>query len=317
MLIVSVVMPVYNQEKYVSAAVESILNQTFTDFELIVVDDGSTDGTGKILEQVTDARVRVVRGSHAGFLVALERAVRESRGRWVARMDSDDICHPQRLQRQLEFLQAHPECLFVGAAYGLVTPNERYLDTRIPFRWRYVEAEQITLGGRVFADPSVMFCKQTAFEVGLYDPAFENENPLWYKLLKVGKGAVLGETLYYARWLLGSHSRCSDLQRSDAARDVHVEIRKKYDPENAARLRQKPPIGQKMARLKAVARSINYYLLARDKRAARTLAWQAWKQSPADLYSNRLLIQSLLSIRAFRFWRKHKPAEYIPIEAPW
>src|SRR6185295_12041298 len=120
--LVSVVMPVYNQERYVQAAVDSVLRQSFTDFEFVIVDDGSTDGTREILGRLTDPRVRIVSSPHVGFLGVLERGVKESVAPWIARMDSDDLCHPDRLKRQMNFICAKKDCVFLSCIYGLVTP---------------------------------------------------------------------------------------------------------------------------------------------------------------------------------------------------
>src|SRR5688572_25505591 len=105
-------MPVHNQERYVADAISSILRQTYKDFEFIIVDDGSTDKTTEIIENFTDPRIRLVRTGHKGFIDALTVASEEAKGRWLARMDSEDICAPDRLQRQIDFLKKHPECVF-------------------------------------------------------------------------------------------------------------------------------------------------------------------------------------------------------------
>src|ERR1700752_10324 len=160
--LVSVVMPVYNQHRYVREAIDSVLAQTFKDFEFIAVDDGSTDDTAAVLASIKDPRFRYILAPHSGFIKALTRGYSESRGRWIARMDSDDICHPDRLRLQMEFLAAHPECAFVGTKYGTLSPNGYLAAARADFEWRYVEAAQITLGGRVFGDPTTVFDRTVA-----------------------------------------------------------------------------------------------------------------------------------------------------------
>jgi glycosyltransferase involved in cell wall biosynthesis len=113
---------------------DSILGQTFTDFEFIVIDDGSTDGSGEILEDYArrDDRIRILRQENAGVAAALNTGIAASLGRYVARMDSDDISLPERFALQVEYLDSHPECGLVGAfaelidedgeAYGVQTP---------------------------------------------------------------------------------------------------------------------------------------------------------------------------------------------------
>lgn len=113
--LVTVLMPVRNGAAHLPAALESILGQTFGDFELLVLDDGSTDATPEILRAVTDPRLRVVTNpQNLGLVPTLNRGLEVARGSLIARQDHDDISLPTRLQRQVEFLRAHPDCALVG-----------------------------------------------------------------------------------------------------------------------------------------------------------------------------------------------------------
>ena len=108
---ISVVMPVWNGAAYLRDAIESILGQTFTDFEFIILDDGSTDETPEILEQFVkrDSRIRVISLNHEGIVIALNRGVQEARAEWIARMDCDDIAHHDRLYLQFCAVNRDPE----------------------------------------------------------------------------------------------------------------------------------------------------------------------------------------------------------------
>lgn len=107
---VSVVMPVYNTEKYVREAIESILNQTFTDFELLIINDGSTDNSLSAIRSFTDSRIRVINlEENRGNRVAANIGLREAKGKYVVRMDSDDIAVPDRIEAQVKFMEEHPE----------------------------------------------------------------------------------------------------------------------------------------------------------------------------------------------------------------
>src|SRR4051794_4532921 len=108
---VSIVMPVYNGAAYVAEAVRSILGQTFEDFEFIIVDDGSTDRTPRILHEYErmDRRVRVISRPNTGIVGALNDGVAAAEAPLIARMDADDVSTPQRLHRQVEYLSEHPE----------------------------------------------------------------------------------------------------------------------------------------------------------------------------------------------------------------
>jgi len=121
--LVSVVMPVYNGERFIVEAVRSVLAQSFSDFELLVVDDGSTDRTPALLaaDQAADPRLLVHRQpSNKGFLAALEAGCARARGRYIARMDADDVSLPERLACQVAFLDAHPEVGVVGSAIQVI-----------------------------------------------------------------------------------------------------------------------------------------------------------------------------------------------------
>lgn len=115
---VSVLMSAYNSEKYIAAAIESILTQTFTDFEFVIINDGSTDRTPEIIAEYAarDKRIKFIDNRiNAGLIAALNQGLDFCRGEYIARMDSDDISLPTRFQIQTEYLDAHPECGVVGA----------------------------------------------------------------------------------------------------------------------------------------------------------------------------------------------------------
>jgi len=105
---VSVILPVYNGEAYLKEAIDSILAQTFTDFELLVINDGSSDGSERIITSYTDQRVKHVKNErNSGLVFSLNRGVKEARGTFIARMDADDIALPERLEKQVAFLQSN------------------------------------------------------------------------------------------------------------------------------------------------------------------------------------------------------------------
>ena len=113
---VSVILPVYNNERTIAAAVQSILNQTYTDFELIIVNDGSTDKTAEYLSSLNDPRVRIIGDqTNQGLPRRLNQAVAESRGVYIARMDADDVAFPERLAKQVEYLDSHRNVDLVAA----------------------------------------------------------------------------------------------------------------------------------------------------------------------------------------------------------
>lgn len=114
---VSVLMAAYNEEKHIRQAVESILCQTLTDFEFIIVDDGSTDSTAHILRSYADPRIRLLSQPNSGLVASLNRCLALATGRYLARMDANDLSYPGRLQAQVDFLEAHGDVGLLGASY--------------------------------------------------------------------------------------------------------------------------------------------------------------------------------------------------------
>jgi glycosyltransferase involved in cell wall biosynthesis len=112
---VSILMTVYNGMPYLPAAIESMLKQTFQDFEFIIVNDGSTDGTVAYLDSLADPRIHVVHRENGGTAAAANQGLQHCRGEYIARMDSDDISLPHRLATQVAFLDQHPRVGLVGA----------------------------------------------------------------------------------------------------------------------------------------------------------------------------------------------------------
>lgn len=196
---VSVIMPVYNGEKYLRSAVDSILRQTFRDFELMVVDDGSTDGTSGILTSIRDPRLKVLRQpSNMGVAAALNRAMFEARGEFVLRMDSDDLAVRNRLELQVRFLEAHPEVALCGGSvkrFGEVRGIVRYPGTRAG-----IQAQM--LFNPPFAHPAVAWRRSAFDELGL---CYEDEIPtaedydLWVRACRVLEAANMDPVLLHYR----------------------------------------------------------------------------------------------------------------------
>lgn len=182
--LVSVVMPVLNGRRYLSQAIESILGQTFSDFELVVVDDGSSDDSAEIVARVLDPRVRLLRhSSNMGVAAALNHGWEAACGSFIARMDSDDISHPTRLERQVTFLSEHPQIAAVGAwARGIDEfgkPMNFYLRPATSpgkLAWRQCP----------LVHPTVMLNRALLGPLR-YDPQVAAEDyDLWLRMLKAG-----------------------------------------------------------------------------------------------------------------------------------
>lgn len=121
-------MPVWNGANHIREAIDSILTQTERNFEFLIIDDGSTDDTVKIIEAYQDPRIRLIKQEHEGIVVALNRGVAESRAKWIARMDADDIAYPQRFEKQLARLSARPDAVLCHTQIRLFG-EQRYLSS--------------------------------------------------------------------------------------------------------------------------------------------------------------------------------------------
>lgn len=201
---VSVVMSAYNGERYLRAAVDSVLAQQGVDFEFIIVDDGSTDSTPAILAEVArlDPRVRVITQENAGLTRALIKGCSAARGRYIARQDCDDLSLPDRLRLQAEMLSADPRLSFVSSWAEVIGPgDERLLTFRRPGTAQ--AATDLLNHGRTGppGHGSVMFRRDAYERVGGYRAIFyyAQDGDLWLRLATIGQLNYVQRVLYQYR----------------------------------------------------------------------------------------------------------------------
>jgi len=192
-------MAVYNGERYLREAVESILAQTYPDFEVIIIDDGSSDASAGMLEEFArrDDRVRLVRQENIGLTRTLNKAIELSGGELLARMDADDIAMPDRLRRQVEFMQQHPRVVLLGGAYELIDGRGRLL-TRITPPLDDQPLQELALAGRTpICHPLAMMRRDAVLKTGGYDESLKvaQDLDLWLRLGEVGELACLPDVL--------------------------------------------------------------------------------------------------------------------------
>jgi glycosyltransferase involved in cell wall biosynthesis len=196
---VSVLLPVWNGEPFLVAAVESILRQTLSTFELIVIDDGSTDGSAAIAEEFArvDDRVRVIRRPHDGLSAALNSGIAAARGEYIARMDADDISVPQRLEKQVAFLDAHPACVAAGAWIEVVDEAGLPLGLTTHGETHGEISAALLRGISPLAHPTVVMRRDVLRGAGGYDARLypSEDFDLWFRLAANGELANLGEVL--------------------------------------------------------------------------------------------------------------------------
>jgi len=200
--LISVIFSVYNGAPYLKEAIESILNQTFTDFEFIIVDDGSTDETPKILDGFTDTRiVRLKNEKNLGLVRSLNKALSLAKGEFIARMDADDISLPERFAKQITYFKKHPQMGVLGTAISQVDKRGRFISVLVPPIHHELILWQMFFGCPIF-HPTVMMRRKALAAVGYYDVNFTHveDTELWSRLLlNRTKFANLPEALHIRR----------------------------------------------------------------------------------------------------------------------
>jgi glycosyltransferase involved in cell wall biosynthesis len=194
--IVSVVMSVYNAEETIDDAIKSILGQTLEDYELILIDDGSTDRTRQILEEYADkeSRIRVISHKNIGLTRSLNRGLQEAKGKYIARQDADDYSYPQRLAMQVELMENNPDIVLCGSncdnvySDGITSQwghkTEEVLKSSIPYK-------------TPFAHSTAIFKTDSARKLGGYDETFVTAQDMefWIRLSAQGRVVMLEQPL--------------------------------------------------------------------------------------------------------------------------
>lgn len=198
-------MPVHNCEKYVVEAIESVLNQTYGNFEFIIIDDGSNDNTSQIIKEYKkkDGRIRILRNEqNIGVVKSLNIGLRESIGEYIARIDADDIWLPEKLEKQITYLEKNNDLGMLATsklninADGTIREKDKYPETH-----SYKNIRNNILKRNIFCHSSVIFRKDVFKKVGYYDETFINSEDYeyWMRIIAATKVEMLEETLVYYR----------------------------------------------------------------------------------------------------------------------
>ena len=238
--LVSVVMPVYNAQRYLAAAVDSVLAQTYRDFELIAVDDGSPDQSLAMLRDYAsrDNRIRVISRANTGIVGALNDGLAAATGELVARMDADDIAMPQRFERQVQFLAAHPDHVLVGSQVLLIDPEGEPLCTKRDTEYTHERIDAAHLSHRwPLVHPTVMMRRAAVNAVGRYRTKYQwlEDLDLFLRMAEIGKLASLEEPLLEYRLHAQSvcHTREQDQDAIRPALYAEVYQRRGIEPPRA------------------------------------------------------------------------------------
>lgn len=204
---ISVVMSVYNGERYIEEAIKSVLNQSFAEFEFIIVDDGSKDRSFEIISKHLDKRIVLLRQENKGLASALNKGIELARGKYIARMDADDIALPQRLELQYNFLESHPKCVVVGTNANIIDRNGNYLYTsKMSTEWELIKKR---LPLNPFYHSSTMFRKEHFNMCSGYNEKIKHhfeDMILWNQMARIGELRNLSEALINYRLIPSSIS---------------------------------------------------------------------------------------------------------------
>lgn len=305
--LISVVMGVWNDAAELPATIESILAQEGVDLELIVVDDGSTDGTQELLKAraALDPRLRVLRQNHAGLTEALRLGCSKARGGFIARQDAGDVSFPGRLRRQRDLLQEQSDVILAGCGYQVVAPGGEVLGetrgedaTTAKERFDRLDSGTLTL----LHHGTAMF-RRTAYErCGGYRAQFHyaQDHDLWTRFLEQGGIAYVQEVLYQVKFSLGSISvRAKPEQRRLGALAVAAARARRAGESEAPILDEAatirlPPGGKGRGRTGRAAYFVGSVLLKRGNPAARKYLKEAIRLAPLNLKAYVRLLQSWL-----------------------
>jgi len=212
MPLVSVILPLYNAENWIGEAVKSIICQTFEDFELIIINDGSTDGSLAAVEKIKDKRMVIVDQENCGLAAALNVGLKISKGQLVARMDADDTALPDRLLLQVNSFKQNEDLVLLGTGVNYVDESGKYICRSYPLMGDGPIKKFLLKKGNVMAHPTVMFRRNAVLEVGGYSEIigqYFEDHYLWCSIMGKGKFENIAKPLLNYRMTESSISSMS------------------------------------------------------------------------------------------------------------
>lgn len=203
---ISVIMSVFNCEKYIGEAIKSILTQSFVDFEFVIISDGSTDRSDEIILSFKDERIKFNRFNKQGLAKSLNWGIQNASGKYIARMDADDIAFPTRLEKQYNYLEANPEYVAVGCHARVIDKNGEFIyDMFLPTDYATIEAQLPYIG---LYHSCTFYKRSDALKINCYPEDFliSQDKVFFNKLSKLGKMTNIDEILMYYRVTPGANS---------------------------------------------------------------------------------------------------------------
>lgn len=204
--LISIIMPVFNGAKFLNDAIDSILNQTYTNFEFIIVDDKSTDSSLKIIKSYSDNRIKVLQNKiNSGVAFSLNKALKIAKGKYIARMDADDISYPNRIEKQVKFLDQNPHTIAVGCQVKIIGDNNQITGTRhYPIDPKTCH-DYLMLTSPI-QHPTLMARAEVYKNIG-YTSEYKTAEDwdLYFKFLNYGQLSNINQYLYSYRQLFNSN----------------------------------------------------------------------------------------------------------------
>ncbi|ASA19864.1 glycosyltransferase family 2 protein [Paenibacillus donghaensis] len=224
----SVLMPVYNASHYLSNAIESILLQSYTDFELIVINDGSTDSSLEIIHHYSDPRIKLINNpENLGIVSSLNRGFSAATGTFIARMDADDYSLPNRFMAQLQFMDLHPEIGVCGTQFRIMDNSEVRMQTStLPLDPDILSCSLLL--NCCLAHPTTMIRRHVLEKLTgpLYDPSYQHAEDyhLWARLSEITRIANLEECYLHYRHHNDQISRTKGSEQLEQADRIRLDL---------------------------------------------------------------------------------------------
>jgi glycosyltransferase involved in cell wall biosynthesis len=288
-------MPVYNGERYLRPALDSILAQTFADFELIAVDDGSRDASLPTLREyeAKDSRVRVVSRANTGIVGALNDGLDAARGELIARMDADDISLPQRLEKQVAFLRANPDHVLVGSQVMLIDPEGADLCPKRDTEFTHDRIDSAHLNHRwPLVHPTVLMRKSALDAVGRYRTKYQwlEDLDLFLRLAEVGKLSSVPDVLLRYRLHTGSVCHTHEADQDAIRPALYAEVYQRRGMTAPAAQQREAGDGRSLGEPGVRDRVWGWWaLIGGNVKTARKYAFRALRSTPLDMESWRLM----------------------------
>jgi glycosyltransferase involved in cell wall biosynthesis len=293
MKLVSVIMPAFNSQRYIRAAIRSVLSQTYVNFELIIVDDFSQDNTKEIVRSFSDLRIKLIENTkNLGISKSLNKAIKLLKGDYIARMDADDICFPKRLEKQVSYLEKH-KLDFVGSYITLIGEGIKSKIQKYPISSIFIN--YYLDYGNPFAHPSIL-CKSSILKKKQYIDLFSEDLYLWSNLKTLNlKWSNFPQPLL--KYRIHNNNLSKNSATNKCARIIYYLNHKKLDTLFKILPNYKHNLDQFINEILPVHHNLDFwekeYLLNQKPEAS--IIFKNWLKGKYSIYRTRILYDLALS----------------------